>query len=172
MKTLLLACTLLFSITVKGQIKLAEKYVDDGLNEITCIKFKPDLIFEYGYHVCTTNDDAVGRYKLNKDTIVLFACKTTIDTTSNSPWQIYPAPFKTYNIQGLRPDTLIIKGHKLYKFKNGHTINGYERFELNYTPARGAGYRRKYFLFGPYLSKQIERHYMVDAKYVKWKKLK
>lgn len=149
-------------ILTKGQVRLAEKYIDDRVNNYTYLEFSSDSSFEYRYLYDLSGDFAKGHYKLHKDTLFLF-----YDPDSTVIKQKFLGILTSHDERN-RADSLLIKGKKLFRIKNG--IGLYDakpdvidkKSNGGWHPSKNSPYRRKYFLFGRYQTVRTKRYYMVD----------
>jgi hypothetical protein len=69
-----------------------------------------------------------------------------------------------------RPKLLFLKDDKLYEIKNGKVVYRTEKFQPDWEIPKSSRkyYRRKYFLFGPLVSKSKKTYYMIAESKVKW----
>ena len=144
---------------VKGQSILAKRYVDDRINELTYLYFKPDSTFEFRYAYDLMGDEAIGHYTQHRDTLLLIFSKDTGITNSK-----YFEPAIV-----VRADSLIIRKHKLYMIKNGQSREFEPQDTLHHKPPKNLRwqFRRKYLFFG-YWQTHWSRYYMIDEHYAKW----
>ncbi len=176
----MIKCSLILFIVIpatsfeqpKLQDKLQEKFVNDAMNESNYIVFKPDLTFKYrfGYHLF--HDISCGHYKLIKYTIFLFYETDLRDTSCNK--EIDATIHFDSRLLVFRPEKLFYEDDKLYEIEKGRVLKRTERFQPNLKVPKSSKkyYRRKYFLFGPLISKTKRIHYMVAASKAKWRKYK
>ncbi len=138
---------------------MAKRYVDDRINELTHLYFKPDSTFEFRYAYDLIGDEAVGRYRLSRDTLLLTFTKDT-SVTGNKYFE---------HAISVRADSLIIKGHKLYAIKNGQSEEYEPQDTLHHRPPKNLRwqYTRKYLIFG-YWQTRWSRYYMIDERCAKW----
>lgn len=148
----ILLILLCISLGLHAQTHLANQYVAEH-NDSTYIKFRPDSSFYYRYSYDLMQNRDTGKYKMVGDTIFL----------------IY-TPFVTLEdyltAKGFRPDTLFVKGDKLYLVRNSKIINKPDPTPLTFKPPHAWGYRRKYYLFGSYIPKKRSIYYMIDAHHI------
>lgn len=149
----------LFPSLARSQSKLAKRYVDDRINELTYLYFKTDSTFEFRYAYDLMGDEAIGTYKLHHDTLLLTFKKDT-SVTGNVYFE---------HASNIRADSLIIKGHKLYAIRNGRSHEFEPQDSLHHRPSvnERRRYRRKYLLFG-YWYTHWSHYYMIDERYAKW----
>jgi len=140
----------------KSQSILAKRYVDDRINESTHLYFRDDGTFEFKYLYDLIGDQALGHYKQHNDTLFLTYSK---DTLSNIQF--------IENAISVRADSLIIKGNKLYRIKNGKSKE-FEPQDVTYQkPPKNSHYTRKYLFFGSWHS-NWSKYYMIDERNAKW----
>jgi hypothetical protein len=156
------ALTLIFILAPlvgMSQHSLSKRYVDDRINELTHLYFKPDSTFEFRYAYDLMGDEAIGRYTLHRDTLLLTFSKDT----SLAGRKYFE------NATGVRADSLIIKGHKLYQIKNGQSREFEQQDTLHHRPPKNERwkFRRRYLLFG-YWQTHWSTYYMKDERYAKW----
>ncbi|WP_428330656.1 hypothetical protein [Mucilaginibacter sp.] len=157
MKKYLLIVSLFAILSAKSQSILVNRYVDDRINPMTYLHFKPDGTFEFRYANDLMGDEAIGRYTIHRDTLLL----TFTKDTSISGFTYFEHP------TGVRADSLLIKKHKLYEIKNGKNREYEPQDTVHHRPPKSWHYRRKYFLFG-YWHSNYSRYYMVDERHAKW----
>jgi hypothetical protein len=138
----------------KGQVILAKRYVYES-NISTYLHFKSDSTFEFQYRYDLIGDEAIGRYVLKQDTLLLTFTKDT-SLTGN----IY------FEHENHRPDSLLIKGNKLYEIKNRRSREFDPQDSLHHRPPNKL-YRRRFILFG-YWYTHWSHVYMIDERYAKW----
>jgi hypothetical protein len=152
--TLTLAPTLVLS-----QAPLSKRYVDDRINQLTYLHLSKDFSFELRYAFDTMWDKAVGHYRTKGDTLLLTFSRDAITSEAQD---------FNHNTSR-RADSLIIKGHFLYKIINGRS-GEYEHDEIvTHKPLDVRHYRRAYLFFGPWHS-TWSKYYMVEEGHERWKK--
>ncbi|HEY4324078.1 MAG TPA: hypothetical protein VGN20_08830 [Mucilaginibacter sp.] len=153
----LLLVSLFISFVSKAQSILAKRYVDDRINELTYLYFKPDSTFEFRYAYDLMGDEAIGKYRLHIDTLFLNYTKDT----SVSGFQYFE------HAVNVRADSLILKGHKLFEIKNGQNREYLPQDTVHHKPPKNWHYKREYIFLG-YWHSTYSRYYMVDERYAKW----
>jgi hypothetical protein len=142
------------------------KYFDDAINENNYITFYSDSTFKFRMMYHTMSEIACGKYYMIKDTI-FFTYLSDMRNSSCNTEGVSVNDHYDSSMVVFRPNKLFYKDQKLYKFENGKIKNKVQ-FPSKHKPAKCWGYHRKYFLFGPYVKKDV--HYMVHESKVKWKK--
>jgi len=163
----LIIIQLLFSTLTYGQTQLIGKFVADHINENTYIIFNSDSTFKYRYSYDLFLDIKCGQYKTKGDTIYLTYTLGINDTACNTE---HVMPLLASDTISNRPKQLFLKGDKLYEIKNGEVVYRTEKFQPDWKVPKSSRkyYRRKYFLFGPLVSKSKKIYYMIRASKVKW----
>ena len=148
-----------------GQVRLTEKFINDAFNEKNYLIFHSDSTFKYrlAYHLF--HDISCGQYKVVNDTIFLFYKTDLRDTICNT--EIDAATHFDSSLFHWRPEKLLFKDDKLYKFENGEPRIR-DKMELRYKPDKKLGYHRKYLFFGPWVKRLNDTYYMVVASKAKW----
>ncbi|OIQ96026.1 hypothetical protein GALL_220240 [mine drainage metagenome] len=131
-----------------------------------------DSSFKYDFYFDLQFDIACGKYSYKNDTIILAYSSEFNDTLCNKRHVnlLYDSAGKLRQTFGVldkrhRPDSLYIKGEKLYRIVNG-TIIKIKRYK---TTKQSFGFsksyfRRKYFLFGSYYLKRKFDYYLKKSR--------
>lgn len=166
----LLFLLIVFPTLSFGQPKLNEKFVNDAYNENNYLIFHSDSTFKYrlAYHLF--HDISCGYYKTINDTIFLFFQSDLRDTFCNN--QVDAATHFDSSLFALRPSKLFYKDNKLYKINKEQIVDRTEKFEPNWEIPKSSRkyYHRKYWLFGPLVSKTKRTYYMIVVSKAKWTK--
>ena len=149
-----------------GQVRLSEKFVNDAYNENNFLIFYGDSTFKYrlAYHLF--HDISCGQYKVVNDTIFLFYKTDLRDTTYNTE-NVDPDTHLDTNLFHMRPNKLLFRDDKLYKFEDGK-VRMRDKMELHYKPDKELGYHRKYLFFGPWVKRLNDTYFMVVTSKAKW----
>lgn len=166
MKTHLIIILIFLSNLSYGQTGLIGKYVDDHINENTYIIFKTDSSFKYRYSFDLFLDIKCGQYQTKGDTIYLTYTQGINDTLCNSERIM---PLVARDTVSRRPEKLYYKDDRLYELdKKNKIIDKTSSDQLTFKPPEAWGYRRKFYLFGPYFKKSQPTYYMVIDSKAKW----
>ena len=165
MYKLIVILLLILPGVLKAQIVIGKHYVDDNVNNLTYLQFNSDSTFQYSYRYDLIGDDATGKFRLSIDTI--FLKYDYVQYVANVTDAL------SAHTEANRADTLLIKKHKLFKIKNGVSMEYappivWDRKKYKQRPPKGWHYRRKYLLFGPYQTVGKRRYYMIDERCARW----
>jgi hypothetical protein len=151
-----------------GQPQLSQKFINDAINENNYIVFNSDSTFKYRFSYHLFHDISCGRYRVINDTLFLYYETDLRDTNCNK--EIDAQTHFDTGVLAFRPNKLFYKDEKLYKIEKGEIVYKTEKFQPDWGVPKSSRkyYRRKYFLFGPLVSKTKKTHYMTVASKVKW----
>lgn len=164
-------CTFSFSLTCLSQRNIIGNYcrLQYPTTNLTLLS---DSTFKYDFYFDLQFDIACGKYSYKNDTIVLTYSSEFNDTSCNNRHinLLYDSTGKLRQTFGVldkshRPNSLFIKGDKIYKIANG-TIIKIKRYR---TTKHSFGFskfyfRRKYFFFGRFYLKKKFDYYLKKSK--------
>ena len=152
------------SSTCIAQNKISGTYGDIRFSNAS-LNLSEDSTFTYSRKWHMGGDKSNGHYLIKGDSIFLKFRPLRVDTG-----YIEGKPTIIFNSEALgaidRPDTLVYKKDKLYRIENGRIINKTERQQANFIKTKGwrKWYRKKYYLFGPYISRKRNIYYVKKIK--------
>lgn len=137
-----------FDLSLFAQKSFIGNYGLDKSNKEIYLTLKNDFTFTYGWRGHMWKDTSSGQYTVNADTIFL---------TFRSP-VLLPEALSAVN----RPDTLVSKKSRLYRIENGELIDKTKKSKASFikTGDWRKWYRKKYYLFGSYISKRKRIYYL------------
>lgn len=151
------------AIILNAQSKLAGKYYSNSWNDVINLSISEDSIFEYSRSSHMQYDEAKGRIFVINDTIFFEYSK---DNTSKDSSKIYASDIVSSTAQ-YRPQKLFFYNNKLFGIgANGEVIRKTKRQSVGNFIRHSdwkKWYRKKYFLFGPYLTKRVSVYYLAKV---------
>ena len=151
---------LIVSSTCYCQTKIPGNYQSNKRFTNVSLILNSDSTFNYtrSYHMIA--DIANGQYITKADTIFLYFNPFRNDTIYADGRQ---SAAQLGQWLGGRPDTLVYKKDKLYTIENERIINKTKREPVKYFSKNKdwrKWYRKKYYLFGPYILKKRNTYYV------------
>jgi hypothetical protein len=163
MKYVFLFVVLFLAYNLNAQNKFVGKYYSNGLSSGIELLINEDFSFEYSMSSHTQYDGAKGRIFVINDTIFF---KYNKDNTPKDSSKIYATDIVSSMAQ-YRPQKLFFSNDKLYGInENGKIVKKVKRQLVGNFIRKGdwkKWYRKKYYLFGPYITKRVNIYYVLKV---------
>jgi len=146
--------------TSSAQSKIPGNYMVDKNSKDVFLNLNKDSTFSYSWKGHMWSDKSSGLYKTKGDTIYLKFRPLTGDT-SYQDGKMFILPTEALSAIN-RPDTLFYRKAKLFRLENGQVVDRTKRGKATFIKSKGwrKWVRRKYYLFGPYISRKRRIHYL------------